>query len=73
MALACVMVFAEPFYTRALGLRFSHAYHGAIRHAFTVGFISLMILGVSSKVVPILSGIESRSLTGLWTPFSERR
>ena len=69
MAVACVMVFAEPFYTRAMGLRFSHAYHGAIRHAFTVGFISLMILGVSAKVVPILGGIETRSLPGLWVPF----
>jgi len=69
MAVACLMVFAEPFYARALGLRFSHAYHGAIRHAFTVGFISLMILGVSSKVVPILGGIDPRSLPALWLPF----
>jgi hypothetical protein len=69
MAVACLMVFVEPFYTRALGLRFSHAFHGAIRHAFTVGFISLMILGVSSKVVPILGGIEARGLPGLWIPF----
>jgi hypothetical protein len=69
MAVACLMVFAEPFYAHALGLRFSHAYHGAIRHAFTVGFISLMILGVSSKVVPILGGIEARGLPGLWIPF----
>lgn len=69
LAVACVMVFAEPFYGRVLGLRFSHAYHGAIRHAFTVGFVSLMILGVSSKVVPILQGIDVRSLPGLWAPF----
>ncbi|MBI3857996.1 MAG: DUF1858 domain-containing protein, partial [Planctomycetes bacterium] len=69
LAVACVMVFAEPFYAHALGLRFSHAYHGAIRHAFTVGFISLMILGVSSKVVPILQGIDVRTLPGLWIPF----
>jgi hypothetical protein len=69
LAVACVMVLAEPLYARALGLRFSHAYHGAIRHAFTVGFISLMILGVSSKVVPILQGIDVRTLPGLWIPF----
>jgi hypothetical protein len=69
MAVACLMIFAEPFYGQAMGLRFSHAYHGAIRHAFTVGFISLMILGVSSKVVPILAGIEARGLPGLWVPF----
>lgn len=69
LAVACLMVFAEPFYARALGVKFSHAYHGAIRHAFTVGFISLMILGVSAKVVPILGGIEARGLPGLWIPF----
>lgn len=69
LAVACLMVFAEPFYARALGLKFSHAYHGAIRHAFTVGFISLMIMGVSSKVVPILGGIDTRDLPALWTPF----
>jgi hypothetical protein len=69
LAVACVMIVAEPFYARALGLRFSHAYHGAIRHAFTVGFISLMILGVSSKVVPILGGLEARGLPSLWVPF----
>jgi hypothetical protein len=28
-----------------------------------------MILGVSSKVVPILQGIDVRTLTGLWIPF----
>jgi hypothetical protein len=69
LAVACLMVFAEPLYAHALGLRFSHAYHGAIRHAFTVGFISLMILGVSSKVVPILGGIDTRGLPSLWIPF----
>jgi hypothetical protein len=69
LAVACAMVFAEPFYARALGLRFSHAFHGAIRHAFTVGFVSLMILGVSSKVVPILQGIDVRGLPRLWWPF----
>jgi hypothetical protein len=69
LAVACLMTMLEPFYAHALGLRFSHAYHGAIRHAFTVGFISLMILGVSSKVVPILGGIETRSLPALLVPF----
>jgi hypothetical protein len=63
------MVFAEPFYARAVGLRFSHAFHGAIRHAYTVGFISLMIVGVSSKVVPILGGVDPRILPALWLPF----
>jgi len=48
---------------------FAHSYMGAHRHAFTVGFISLMIMGVSAKVVPILAGVDVRSLSSLWGPF----
>jgi hypothetical protein len=42
---------------------------GSHRHAFTVGFISMMILGVSSRVVPILVGIDSTRMNSLWAPF----
>lgn len=48
---------------------FSHAFWGAHRHAFTVGFISMMILGVSSRIVPILAGVDSHKLNSLWGPF----
>jgi hypothetical protein len=48
---------------------FSHAYYGATRHAITVGFVSLMIVGVAAKVVPILNGVDTRTLPGLWLPF----
>lgn len=48
---------------------FAHSYRGAHRHAFTVGFISMMILGVSSRVVPILAGVDSRQVNSLWRPF----
>jgi hypothetical protein len=50
-------------------LGFSHAYYGAIRHAITVGFISLMIVGVAAKVVPTLNGVDVRALSSLWAPF----
>jgi hypothetical protein len=53
----------------AAQLGFSHAYYGAIRHAITVGFISLMIVGVAAKVVPTLSGIDPAALSPLWGPF----
>jgi hypothetical protein len=53
----------------AADLGFSHAYYGAIRHAITVGFISLMIVGVAARVVPTLNGVDSRRLTSLWGPF----
>jgi NnrS protein/uncharacterized protein DUF1858 len=48
---------------------FSHAFYGATRHAITVGFVSLMIVGVAAKVVPNLNGINARDLTSLWAPF----
>lgn len=53
----------------AARLGFSHAYYGAIRHAITVGFVSLMIVGVAAKVVPTLNGLDLRRLSGLWAPF----
>ncbi len=53
----------------AAAIGFSHAYYGAIRHAITVGFISLMIVGVAAKVVPTLNGADLRSLARLWLPF----
>jgi hypothetical protein len=53
----------------AAAIGFSHAYYGSIRHAITVGFVSLMILGMAAKVVPTLNGVDLRRLRGLWTPF----
>jgi hypothetical protein len=53
----------------AARLGFSHAYYGAIRHAVTVGFVSLMIVGVAAKVVPTLNGVDVRALRPLWAPF----
>jgi hypothetical protein len=55
--------------SEAAALGFSHAYYGAIRHAITVGFISLMIVGVASRVVPTLNGVDIRRLTPLWGSF----
>jgi hypothetical protein len=57
----------------AVKMGFSHAYYGATRHAITVGFVSLMIVGVAAKVVPVLRGADARRLTGLWVPFVLRR
>lgn len=55
--------------SHAAQIGFSHAYYGAIRHAITVGFVSLMIVGVAAKVVPTLNGLDPRSLSPLWGPF----
>lgn len=69
LALSLVMLILLPVYQQLVKIPFSHAYFGAIRHAITVGFISLMIIGVASKVVPTLNGVDPRKLTPLWGPF----
>lgn len=55
--------------SEAARIGFSHAYYGAIRHAITVGFMSLMILGVASRAVPKLKGLDLNTLPALWLPF----
>lgn len=63
------MLMLLPVYQLLSDIAFSHAYYGAIRHAITVGFISVMIMGVAAKVVPTLRGIEAAKLPALWLPF----
>jgi hypothetical protein len=66
---ASALILFLPLYTKLAGLRFSHGYNGATRHAFTVGFVSLMIVGVSARIVPMLAGVDPRRLPALWAPF----
>jgi hypothetical protein len=37
---------------------YQHAFGGAARHAFAVGFVSLMMVGVAWRILPIFSGAE---------------
>ncbi len=67
LALSLVMLLLLPVYQVVSGIAFSHAYYGSIRHAITVGFISLMIMGIAAKVAPTLTGHEPRG--ELWLPF----
>ncbi len=69
LLIAAFMLPVLPFYGMLTHQAFAHSWMGAFAHAFTVGFISMMILGVSSRVVPILAGIDGASLTSLWGPF----
>jgi NnrS protein/Domain of unknown function (DUF1858) len=55
--------------SEAARIHFSHAWSGACRHAITVGFVSLMIVGVASRVVPTLNGVDAGRLSALWLPF----
>lgn len=74
--LATLLLVLTPLYNFAIYMPltgsqtpFSHAYFGAYRHALTVGFIMMMIVGVSSKVVPTLSGVDVRRANSLWPTF----
>lgn len=68
--LIALLLFAMmPAYTALKDMVFSHAYFGGYRHAFTVGFISLMILGVSSKIVPVLGGLSPSQVGTLRATF----
>lgn len=70
LAISMVMLLLLPVYQFASGIAFSHAYYGAIRHAITVGFISLMIMGMAAKVVPQFVGYsDTRTLSSLRGPF----
>jgi uncharacterized protein involved in response to NO len=74
--IAAAMLFFTPIYNFAIYMPltgsyvpFSHAFFGAYRHSLTVGFIMMMIVGVSSKVVPMLSGVDLRRANSLWPTF----
>ncbi len=67
--ISLLMLLFLPVYQCFSHIPFSHAYYGAIRHAITVGFISLMIMGYAAKVVPTLNGIAPSKLSQLWAPF----
>lgn len=69
LATSFVMLLLMPVYQSISGIAFSHAYYGAIRHAITVGFVSMMIMAFAAKVVPTLNGVDPRKLTPLWGPF----
>jgi hypothetical protein len=69
LAASLAMLLFLPVYQQISHIPFSHAYYGAIRHAITVGFISMSIMGYAAKVVPVLCGRDWRKLDSLWVPF----
>lgn len=64
-----LMGIAMPIYNIVTQQNFSHNYLAAYRHALLSGFVLLMIVGVSSKVTPILSGVDLQQTNPLWTAF----
>lgn len=69
LLLYLAMLVAGPLWGAVTGLGFSHAWHGAMRHAVTVGFVSLTIMGMTARVVPALLGLDPSRLPSLWAPF----
>ena len=69
LAVSLLMLLALPVYQAMADTGFSHAYYGAIRHAITVGFISMMLMGLGAKLVPLWRGVEPHGLSPLWGPF----
>lgn len=69
LGVSLAMLVAGPFWSRLVDVPFSHAWHGATRHAITVGFVSLMIVGVASRVAPRPSGASAAAEAMPLAPF----
>ena len=48
-----------------VGVPVSHAIIGSYRHAVTVGFITMMIFGFASRIIPISQGVKLHSYSSL--------
>ncbi|MFB3908318.1 MAG: NnrS family protein [Candidatus Eisenbacteria bacterium] len=69
LLVSMAMLATAPLYFKLSGVAFSHAWYGAMRHAITVGFLSLTVLGVSSKVIPSLAGRRPETGSRMLAPF----
>jgi hypothetical protein len=69
LAFAMLMLPFFVLYNMLTHQPFAHSYLGSHRHAFTVGFVSMMILGMSSRIVPMMAGVDVKRLSTLWGPF----
>ena len=61
LAIAGTMAAAYSLYQAATGLAVPHSLVGAYRHALTVGFISMMILGMAARIIPVFTGARLHS------------
>ena len=68
LMVSLVMLLLLPVYQVVSEIKFSHAYYGAIRHAITVGFVTQLILGMSTKMVGVLNRIADGD--GHWIKYS---
>lgn len=69
LLVAGALVVLEPWHLGPIGMPFSHAFTGAIRHALTVGFISQMIIGVGTHVISRMNDLPEEKQRALWATF----
>lgn len=69
LVVSLLMMVLEPVYIALMGT-FGHGYHAGMRHAFTIGFVTMMVVAVSIKVVPNLNGVDPSRLKSLWAVFA---
>lgn len=70
LVISLLMIVFEPVYIGAVQGTFGHGYHAGMRHAYTIGFMTMMVVAVSIKVVPNLNGVNPARLGRLWPVFA---
>jgi len=58
LLVAATMTAAYALYQVATGLPVPHSLVGAYRHALTVGFISMIIIGMAARIIPVFTGVR---------------
>ncbi|MCC7510150.1 MAG: DUF542 domain-containing protein [Planctomycetes bacterium] len=70
LVISLLMIVFEPIYIGVVQGTFGHGYHAGMRHAYTIGFMTMMVVAVSIKVVPNLNGVNPARLGRLWPVFA---
>ncbi len=69
LIVSLLMTIAQPAWSHYVDTYFSHAWYGATRQAFTVGFATMMIIGFTLRIVPNLNGIFPNTLPTMRSVF----
>ncbi|MBU6390946.1 MAG: DUF1858 domain-containing protein [Planctomycetota bacterium] len=60
LIVSVIILLAMPFLGH--GTEVQKRFHGSLNHALTVGFITMMIIGYASKMIPTFKGINMHSI-----------
>src|SRR3990167_9368762 len=60
LIVSAVILLVMPFLGH--GTEVQKRFHGSLNHAITVGFITMMIIGYASKMIPTFTGINMHSI-----------